>query len=226
LTYFVLHQSAGFQPVRQAPMAPHLESARNLLFGKAKSDRLSCRQQQYRSQTQLEMARRAPMIYMDKEYQKFLLIKHPETECSQERFKALSSDPQRKMIDESSIKEAIIILEAEGRGIVEEAERPDLSKGEPNLDFKVKGPGKYKYVDVKEPRNFGRGNQDLDSAARRMGHKIYKQKEQSKFGILKDEVLHIVNLELLDPGQQSDYQKNIFIPHSSEGITIIDITKR
>ena len=81
-------------------------------------------------------------------------------------------------------------------------------------------------MDVKEPRNFGRGNQDLDSAARRMGHKIYKQKEQSKFGILRDEVLHIVNLELLDPGQQQDYQKNIFIPHSSEGITIIDITKR
>jgi hypothetical protein len=220
------HQSAGFQPVNQVPLPPHIESARNLLFGKAKSDRLSCRQYQYRSQTQLEMARRAPMIDMDKEYQKFLLIKHPEIECSQERFKALSSDPQRKMIDESSIKEAIIILEAEGRGIVEEAERPDLSKGEPNLDFKVKGPGKYKYVDVKEPRNFGRGNQNLDSAARRMGHKIYKQKEQSKFGILKDEVLHIVNLELLDPGQQSDYQKNIFIPHSSEGITIIDITKR
>lgn len=99
----------------------YIESARNLLFGKAKSDRLSCRQYQYRSQTQLEMARRAPMIDMDKEYQKFLLIKHPEIECSQERFKALSSDPQRKMIDESSIKEAIIILEAEGRGIVEEA---------------------------------------------------------------------------------------------------------
>jgi hypothetical protein len=189
----------------------------------------TCKSSQHPSmetQTQLEMARRAPMIDMDKEYQKFLLIKHPETECSQERFKALSSDPQRKMIDESSIKEAIIILEAEGRGIVEEAERPDLSKGKPNLDFKVKGPDKYKYVDVKEPRNFGRGNQDLDSAARRMGHKIYKQKEQSKFGILRDEVLHIVNLELLDPGQQPDYQKNIFIPHSSEGIIIIDITKR
>jgi hypothetical protein len=59
-----------------------------------------------------------------------------------------------------------------------------------------------------------------------MGHKIYKQKEQSKFDILKDEVLYIVNLELLDPGQQSNYQKNIFIPHSSEGIRIIDITKR
>jgi hypothetical protein len=220
------HQSVGFQPVNQVPLPPHIESARNLLFGKAKSDRFSCRQYQYRSQTQLEIARRTPMIDMDKEYQKFLLIKHPETECSQERFKALSSDPQRKMIDESSIKEAIIILEAEGRGIVEEAERPDLSKGEPNLDFKVKGLGKYKYVDVKKPRNFGRGNQDLDSAARRMGHKIYKQKEQSKFGILRDEVLHIVNLELLDPGQQPDYQKNIFIPHSSEGITIIDITKR
>ena len=195
------HQSVGFQPVNHVPSPPHIESAKDLLFGKAKSDRLSCRQYKHRSQTQLEMARRASMIDMDKEYQKFLLIKHPETECSLERFKALSTDPQRKMIDDSSIKE-------------------------PNLDFKVKSPDKYKYVDVKEPRNFRRGNQDLDSAARRMGHKIYKQKEQSKFGISRDEVLHIVNLELLDPGQQQDYQKNIFIPHSSEGITIIDITKR
>jgi len=32
------------------------------------------------------------------------------------------------MIDESSIKEAIIILEAEGRGIVKGAERPDSQK--------------------------------------------------------------------------------------------------
>lgn len=168
-------QSVGFQPVNHVPLPPHIESARNLLFGKPKSDRLSCREYQYRSQTQLEMARRAPVIDMDKEYQNFLLMKHPETECSQERFKALSTDPQRKMIDEYSIKETIIILEAEGRGIVKGAERPDLDNGEPNIDFKVKGPGNHRYVDVKEPRNFGRGNQDLDSAARRMGHKIYKQ---------------------------------------------------
>ena len=37
-------QIIGFQPVRQAPMPPHLEPARNLLFGQAKPDQLSCRQ--------------------------------------------------------------------------------------------------------------------------------------------------------------------------------------
>lgn len=224
--WMLQQQSVGFQPVNHVPLPPHIESARNSLFGKPKSDRLSCREYQYRSQTQLEMARRAPVINMDKEYQNFLLMKHPETECSQERFKALSTDPQRKMIDEYSIKKAIIILEAEGRGIIKGAERPDLDNGEPNIDFKVKGPGNHRYVDVKEPRNFGRGNQDLDSAARRMGHKIYKQKEQSKFGILRNEVLHIVNLELLDPGQRSSYQTNLFSPHGSKDIIIVDITKR
>lgn len=44
--------------------------------------------------------------------------------------------------------------------------RPDLDNGEPNLNFKVNGPGNYRYTDVKEPRDYGRGNQDLDSAAR------------------------------------------------------------
>ena len=44
ITIWMLHQqSVGFQPVRQAPMPPHLESARNLLFGKPKPDQFSCR---------------------------------------------------------------------------------------------------------------------------------------------------------------------------------------
>ncbi len=37
-------QSVGFQPVRQAPPPPHIESAQNLLFGKPKSDQLFCQQ--------------------------------------------------------------------------------------------------------------------------------------------------------------------------------------
>jgi hypothetical protein len=37
-------QSVGFQPVRHAPLPPHLDSARNLLFGKPKSDSFSSRQ--------------------------------------------------------------------------------------------------------------------------------------------------------------------------------------
>lgn len=51
------------------------------------------------------MTRKGLVIDIGKEYQNFLLIKHPETKCSQEGFKALSTDPQRKIIDESSIKE-------------------------------------------------------------------------------------------------------------------------
>ena len=76
----------------------------------------------------------------------------------------------------------------------------------------------------KEPRNFDKGNLDLDRAARRMGHRIYDQKEQSKFGISRNEVLHIVNFELLDPGQRPDSQKNIFIPHGFEDITIFNVS--
>jgi hypothetical protein len=41
--WMLQHQSAGFQPVRQVPMPPHLESARNLFFGKPNSDQFSCR---------------------------------------------------------------------------------------------------------------------------------------------------------------------------------------
>jgi hypothetical protein len=43
IIWILQHQSVGFQPVRQAPMAPHMESARNLLFGKPKPDQFSCR---------------------------------------------------------------------------------------------------------------------------------------------------------------------------------------
>nr|UZC30147.1 hypothetical protein [Entomoneis sp.]UZC30230.1 hypothetical protein [Entomoneis sp.] len=41
--WMLQQQSAGFQPVRQAPPPPHIQSARNLLFGKPKPDQLSCR---------------------------------------------------------------------------------------------------------------------------------------------------------------------------------------
>ncbi len=42
--WMLQQQSVGFQPVRQAPPPPHIESARNLLFGKPKSDQLFCQQ--------------------------------------------------------------------------------------------------------------------------------------------------------------------------------------
>ena len=65
------HQSVGFQLINPAPMPPHLESARNLLFGKSKSNQPSDCQYQYRSRTQLEIALKVQVIDIDKEYQKF-----------------------------------------------------------------------------------------------------------------------------------------------------------
>ena len=51
-----------------------------------------------------------------------------------------------------------------------------------------------------------------------MGHKIHKQKYQSQYSVSSQEILHIVNMELLDPSLRSDYQKNIFLPHGSKNI--------
>jgi hypothetical protein len=171
-------------------------------------------------------SRSVRQININEEYQKFLLIKHPKTDCSQERFESLCTDPQRNTITDGSIKETIIILECEGRRIVQKVKRPDLNNGEPNLDFKFNGPGNYQYVDGKEPRNYGRGNQNLNSAARNMGYKIHKQKDQLEYGISRKDILHIVNFELLDPRERPEYQTNIFSPYGSKYITIIDISKR
>lgn len=161
---------------------------------------------------------------MDEEYQKFLRINHSDTVCSREWYEELCTDPQRDIIDDASIKEALIILEAEGRGIVHNVRRP--TKDEPNLDFKDDGPGPIEFVDVKEPRNWGKGNEDLESAAIRMGEKIKKQKDNAgDFGIPREKVLHIVNVELQNFDERPDYQKNIYTVNGSDGIVIMDIRK-
>ena len=220
---FKLQEAHGFQPAPNQMQRPDLEALNNFLFGKPKQDKYSSYNSCNGLPTQLNMgSSHAPEIDMYKEYQKFLLIKHPNTVCSQERFTSLCTDPQRSIITNSSIKEAIIILECEGRGLVHQVERPNLDKGEPNIDFRTQGPNGYTYVDVKEPRSGGRGNSNLDSAARRMGHKIQKQKSR----VPEEKVLHIVNVELLEPDKRAGYQTNIFLPHGSEGIIIVDITQR
>jgi hypothetical protein len=44
ITIWILQQqSVGFQPVNYAPLPPHIESARNLIFGKPNIDQFSCR---------------------------------------------------------------------------------------------------------------------------------------------------------------------------------------
>ena len=227
-----LKNAGGFSlPPTLLKKHPHLQTANNFLFGKPRQDGYgtsSGSNSGYRVPTQLEMGSRCITdLDMHDQYQKFLLVKHPNTNCSQERFTQLCSDPQRLAITENSIKEAVIILECEGRGLVDEVERPNLANGEPNLDFRTNGPNGIRYVDVKEPRSGRRGNTNLDSAARRMGHKIHKQKNgQSPYGVSRQEILHIVNMELLDPSLRSDYQKNIFLPHGSKNIIILDITQR
>jgi hypothetical protein len=207
---------------------PHLEAVNNFLFGKPKTDKYSSYN---KIPTELNMGRSrmrssVRQIDMKEEYQKFLLIKHPNTDCSVERFTSLCTDPQRGIINDSSIKEAIIILECEGRGIAQQAERPNLDNDEPNLDFRINGPEGYEYADVKEPRNYGRGNSDLDKAAQNMGNKIHKQKGQSEHGVSRQKILHIVNFELLNASERASYETNLFKPHGSNGIIIVDITKR
>ena len=227
-----LQNAGGFSiPPSLLKKHPRLQAANDYLFGKPRQNGYatsSGSNSGYRVPTQLEMDSRCMSeLDMHDQYQKFLLVKHPNTNCSQERFTQLCSDPQRLAITENSIKEAVIILECEGRGLVDEVERPNLANGEPNLDFRTNGPNGIRYVDVKEPRSGRRGNTNLDSAARRMGHKIHKQKNgQSPYGVSSQEILHIVNMELLDPSLRSDYQKNIFLPHGSKNIIILDITQR
>jgi len=68
-------------------------------------------------------------------------------------------------------------VQAEKENLVIYARRP--KKGEPNLDFVIDGPGPYKYVDVKNPkdqRKFDKKPNSNDNAAESMGKKITMQK--------------------------------------------------
>ena len=66
--WMLQQQSVGFQPRNPAPMPPHLESARNLLFGKPKPDQFSSQ----RFETKLEGRKRHRaeiQIDMDDQYE-------------------------------------------------------------------------------------------------------------------------------------------------------------
>ena len=71
------------------------------------------------------------------------------------------------MIDRGSIEEALGILEAEGQGYVINAVRPEPS--EVDADFEIQGPSPYDVADIKIPINWGKGNEDLNVAAQRIG---------------------------------------------------------
>ena len=67
-------QSVGFQPVNHAPRPPHIESARNLLFGKPKPDQFSCRRlsmfdsQQFENQEKFVMSKQEALNRLEKTY--------------------------------------------------------------------------------------------------------------------------------------------------------------
>ena len=144
-------------------MPPHLESVRNLLFGKPKLNQFYC---QNRFQTLLEGRKRYRAelnIDIDEQYREFLLTKNTNTNCSQKRFEELCVEEKNGRVYYGSIDEALSILEAEGQGIVNNAVRPNMT--EVDADFEIEGPGLYDVVDVKIPINWGKGNEDLKAAA-------------------------------------------------------------
>jgi hypothetical protein len=75
ITIWMLQQkSVGFQPVNNPPCPPHIESARNLLFGKPKPDQLSCRQlsrfdrQEFETYSSQVMSKKIALALITEEY--------------------------------------------------------------------------------------------------------------------------------------------------------------
>lgn len=132
-----------------------------------------------------------------------------DIDCDLERFEKLSTNPETDFIDRKSINEAKTILQSEQENLVINARRPNLNKGEPNLDFVVDGPGSYNYVDVKnpiDPRKFAPAKKKPESfnkMAKRIGEKITKQKGGS------DKVLHIVDLEQIPSEVKESITKKV-----------------
>lgn len=135
------------------------------------------------------------------------------------RYEELCKDPQPPhKTNNKSIEEAKAILQAENEGRVENPRRPDLSKGEPNLDFKVDGPPPFKYVDVKTPIEPGsKKGVDVEKQAAGIGKKTKFQKAGAK------DVLHIVDLKNIGPADKAQF-KEIVIDNagSQEGLIFIN----
>ncbi|MFT6843712.1 MAG: hypothetical protein ACJASR_002496 [Psychroserpens sp.] len=77
-------QSVGFQPLRQASPQPHIESARNLLFGKPKADQSSCRHlslfdsQQSENKDQFLMSKQEALNLLDNTFTDSKIISETE----------------------------------------------------------------------------------------------------------------------------------------------------
>ena len=198
------YHTVGFQPTRQIVRPPQIEAAHNLLFGKPKTDKISYQ----RFETKLEGRKRHRaeiQIDMNDQYQKFLLTKNRNTNCSRERFEELCRDQKTGRIDYSSIDETLGLLEAEGRGFVQGGYRTE--KDVIDADFGVKGPHPYDLADVKTPINWGKGNEDLKAAAERMGKKITQQR--SRMQSYGKTPLHIVDLRKLNTSEKTYFKQNV-----------------
>lgn len=186
ILYMLNRQVNAFQPVKP----PHHQLYPSSSFQNSHNFKTTSSSER---ETQLEGRKRQRAeihIDMDDQYREFILTKNPNTNCSQQRFEELCRDPKTGKIDLSSIDEALGILEAEGRGLVKNASRPD--KNVIDADFEIEGPGRYDLADLKTPINWGKGNQNLDQAAKNLAEKILNQRVRMQ-GYGKNP-LHIVNL--------------------------------
>ena len=142
---------------------------------------------------------------MDDQHRQFMLTKNTNTNCSQKRFEELRRDLKTSNIDFSSIDEGLGILEAEGRGFVKNASWPKKSVIDAN--YEIEGPGPYDVADIKTPINWGKGNENLESAVIRMGEKIVQQRlRMQSYG---KNPLHIVDLRKLNPSEKTNYKQNV-----------------
>ncbi len=95
------------------------------------------------------------------------------------------------------------------KNLVINVRRPNLNKGEPNLDLVVDGPASYEDVYVKNPidtKKFPPAKKKPESfnkMTKRIGEKITKQKGGS------DKVLHIVDLEQIPSEIKENFSKKI-----------------
>jgi len=142
-------------------------------------------------------------------------IEQELADLTKQRIESLSKDPQTGKENPKSIEEKDAILQAEKEGHVQKPERPDLAKGDPNLDFKVEGPPPFKFADVKTPVN--RGN--LVTQAEGIGKKIFLQKAGAS------DVLHIVDLKNIPPAEKPTFKANVIKEAGSPtGIVFINGT--
>ena len=217
MLYMLKYHAAGFQPVRPVVRPPHIQARNDLVFGKSFPNRFPSAlegKKRYRAEVKIDM---------DDQYQKFLLTKNPNTNCSKQRYKKLCVDQKTGIIDKQSIDEAEGLLEAKGLGLVIGGYR--TSKDKIDADFGVEGPPPYDLADVKTLINWGKGNENLTVAAKRMGKKIVKQKERMQsYGKMP---LHIVDLKKLDAHEKRDYKVTVIneIGNSKDIVFINDSNK-